>query len=79
MAGWIKTLLGMEVGLGPGDFVRWGPSPLPKKRAESPSAYFHCGQLAGCIRMPLGMEVGLSLEDFVLDGDSAPPQKGQSP
>jgi len=25
-AGWIKMPLGMEVGLGPGDCVRWGPS-----------------------------------------------------
>jgi len=26
MAGWIKMPLGMEVGLGPGDFVRWVPA-----------------------------------------------------
>jgi len=26
MAAWIKMLLGMEVGLGPNDCVRWGPS-----------------------------------------------------
>jgi len=31
MAAWIKTPLGMDVGFGPGDFVRWGPrSPSPK-------------------------------------------------
>jgi len=38
MAGWIKMPLGMEVGLGPGDFVLDGdPAPLsPKKRAEPP-------------------------------------------
>ena len=29
--GWIKMALGMEVGLSPGDFVRWGLSPLPKR------------------------------------------------
>jgi len=29
--GSIKMPLGAEVGLDPGDFVRWGPSPLPKK------------------------------------------------
>jgi len=29
---------GMDVGLGPGEFVRWGPcSPLPKKRVEPPN------------------------------------------
>ena len=31
MAGWIKIPLGMEVGLGPRDFVRWRPRPSPKK------------------------------------------------
>ena len=32
MAAWIKMSLGMEVGLGPGDFVLDGdPAPLPKK------------------------------------------------
>ena len=37
MAEWIKMLLGMEVGLGPGDFVLDGdPVPLPKKGAEPP-------------------------------------------
>jgi len=73
--------LGMEVGLGPGDFVLdvdpavppqkwWGPSPSPQF-----SAHFYCGQTAACIKMPLGMEVGLSPGDFVLDGDPAPPPK----
>jgi len=38
MAGWIKMPLGMEEGLGPGDFVLDGdPAPLPKKGAKSPS------------------------------------------
>jgi len=36
MAAWIKMPLGMEVGLGPGDFVRWGPVLSPKKGAEPP-------------------------------------------
>jgi len=36
MAAWIKMPLGMELGLGPGDFVLDGdPAPLPKKGAES--------------------------------------------
>jgi len=71
--------LDMEVGLGPGDFVRWGPRSLPKKGAEpSPkfSAHVYCDQTAGWIKLALGMEVGLSPGDFVLDGDPAPPQKG---
>jgi len=43
-AGWKKLVLGMEVGLGPGDFVLDGdPAPLPQKGAEHPpqfSAHF---------------------------------------
>jgi len=36
-AGWIKMVLGMEVGLSPGDFVLDGdPAPFPQKGAESP-------------------------------------------
>jgi len=69
-------VLGMDVGLSPGDFVLDGhPAPIPQKGAEPPpqfSAHFYCGQMAGCIKMPIGMEVGLSPGDFVLDGDPAP-------
>ena len=37
MAGWIKMSLGMEVDLGPGNFVLDGdPAPLPKNGAQSP-------------------------------------------
>jgi len=83
-AGWIKMILGMEVGLRPGDFMLDGdPAPLPQKGAEPPfqfSAHFYCGQTAGCIKMPLGMDVGFSPGDFVLDGDLAPlPNKGAEP
>jgi len=69
--------LGMEVGLGPGDFVLDGAP--PQNGAEPPpqfSAHFYYGQTAGCIMIPLGMEVGLSRGNFVLDGDPSPPQKG---
>jgi len=84
MAGWMKTALGMEVGLGPGHIVLDGDSaPVPKKGAGPPPqflAHFYCGQTVGCIEMPLGMEVGLSPGDFVLDGDPAPsPKRGQNP
>ena len=75
--------LGMEIGLGPGDFVLDGdPAPLPKKGAEPPqfSAHIYCGQMAGCIKMPLGMEVGLSPGDCVLDGNPPPfPRRGGAP
>ena len=40
MDAWIKMLLGMEVGLGPGHCVRWGPSPLPPKGGGAPSPIF---------------------------------------
>ena len=81
MAGWIMMPLGMEEGLGTGDFVLDGdPAPLPEKWAEPLSqfsAHFYCSQTAGCIKMPLGMEVGLSPDDIVLDGEPAPiPKKG---
>jgi len=63
--------------------VRWGPSPLPKKRAKPPpqfSAYFYCGQTPGCIKIALGMEVCLGPCHIVLDGDRAPlPKKGAEP
>jgi len=69
MAGWIKMPLGMEVDLGPGDFLLDGdPAPLPKRGLSPPpqfAAHVHCGQTAGCIKMPLGMEVGLNPGDSV--------------
>jgi len=75
----MKLVLGMEVGLSPGDFVLDGdPAPSPK-RGQSPqfSAHVYCGQTASWIKIPLGTEVGLSPDDIVLDGDPAsPPQKG---
>ena len=83
MAAWIKMSLGMELGLGPGDFVLDGdPAPPRQKGGVAPifSAHVDCGQTAGWMKLVLGMEVGLSPGDFVLDGDLAPlPQKGWSP
>ena len=79
----MKLVLGMEAGLGAGDFVLDGdPIPTPQKGAEPPpkfSVHFCCGQTAGYIKMLLGMEVGLSPGDFVLDGDPAPFLKGAKP
>jgi len=75
----MKLLLGMEVGLSPGDFVLDGDlAPLPQKGVEPPPqflAHFYCGQMAGCIKMPLGMDVGLSLADFVLVGEPVLPPR----
>jgi len=66
MAAWIKMPLGMELGLGPGNFVLDGDA-RPKKGAEPPkfSAHVYCDQTAGWIKMVLGMEIGLSPGDFV--------------
>jgi len=75
MAAWIKISLGMELGLGPGDFVSDGdPAPPPKL------AHVYCGQTVGWITMVLGMVVGLSPGLFVLYWDPAPsPQGGGAP
>jgi len=40
--GCIKMPLGMNVGLSPGDFVRWGPRPPSPKRGRSPSILGLC-------------------------------------
>jgi len=78
----IKMPLGIELDLGPGDFVLDGDPAPPPQRGTDPqfSAHICCGQMAACIKMSLGMELGLDIGDFVLDGDPAPPcQKGQTP
>jgi len=66
MAAWFKMSLGMEVGLGPGDFVLDGdPAPPSPKEGggQSPqfSAHICCGQKAAWIKMSLGMKLGLDL------------------
>jgi len=60
--------LGMEVGLGSGDFVLDGNVPPPEKRGRSPKflANVYCGLTAGWIKMVLGMEIGLGPGDFYL-------------
>jgi len=40
MTAWIKMPPGLEIGLGPGEFVLdGGPAPLPKKGAEPPPQF----------------------------------------
>jgi len=71
----------MEVGLGPGDFVRWKPG-SPKKGPQPPHsilAHVCCNQTAGCIKVLLGTEVGLGPGDTVVDGDLAPLKGTQPP
>jgi len=75
MAAWVKMSLGMELALGPGDFVLDGdPSPLPKF-----SGNVYCGQTARWMKLVLGMEVGLGPGDFVLDWNPPHPPKGVQP
>jgi len=68
--------LGMEEGLGPGDFVFDG-DPAPPEKRHCPHSQFlvivYCGQTAGWIMMPLGMEINLGQVDVVLYGVAAPP------
>ena len=60
MAGWTKMPLGMEVDLGPGDFVFDGDPAPPTKEGTAPTQLFwpisvvvYCGQTAGWIKVPL--------------------------
>ena len=83
-AGWtkMKMPLGVELGLGPGDCVRWGPT--PRKKGTAPTqflAHVYCGQTAGWIKMPLGREVNLGPGGGVSDGDGVAvhPKKGTAP
>jgi len=79
MAAWIKMSRGMELGLGPGDFVLNGdPVALCPKGKRNPkfSAHVYGDQTAGWMKLVLGMVVGLSPGEFVLDGDPAAHPKG---
>jgi len=64
--------LGMEVGLGPGDFVFDG-DPAAPRTGGTPTitkflAHVYCGQTAGWMKTPLGTEVDLCPGHIVLDG-----------
>jgi len=74
--------LGMEVGLGPGDFVLDGDLVPPPQKGRSPQflAHVHCGQTVEWIKMALGTEVDLGPGHIVRDRDPAPlPKRGLSP
>jgi len=71
--------LGMEIGLGPGDFVLDGDPALPPPKvgtAPQFSTDVNAGQTVGYIRVPLGTDVDLGPGDIVLDADPAPPKGG---
>jgi len=63
--------LGMEVGVGSGDFVFDGdPATSRKKWHSHPTqflAHVYCGQMPGWMNMPLGTEVDLGTDHIVLD------------
>ena len=76
--------LGVEVGLGSGDFVFDGDRAIPRKRAHPPHstqflAHVYCGQTAAWITMPLGTEVNVGPGDVVLDGVTYSHVKGAQP
>jgi len=90
MAAWIKMSLGIEVGLGPGDFVLDGDPVAPSPKGGRPPnfrpmfivtmvnrSYNH--NAAGWMKLVLGMVVGLSPGEFVLDRDPTAPPKGAEP
>jgi len=79
MAGWIKIPLGMEVGLGPGNFVFDG-DPSPPEKPHPILASVCCGQMARWIKMPLDTEVNLGPGNVVLAGVAGlPPKRGITP
>ena len=73
-------LLGMEVGLDPGDILLDGDTAL-SKRGTAPhfSAHVYCGQTLGWIKVPVGTEVDLGPGNIVLDWDPALPKGAQQP
>jgi len=70
--------LGMEVGLGAGDFVFDGYPAIPRKRAHSHPIFGHVyrGQTAGWMKTPLGTEVDLGPGQIVLDVVPAVRERG---
>ena len=77
--GWTKMTLGMEVGLGPGDFVFDGHPATPRTEGTpTPTqflAHVYCGQT---MKTPVGTEVDLGQGHIVLDGVHSSARKGQS-
>jgi len=81
-AGWTKMPLGMEVGLGPGDFVFDCEPATHRKKAQPPHPIFGACLFwpNGWMKTPLGTEVDLGTGHIVLDVVPTPscPRKGHS-
>jgi len=80
-AGWTKMPLGMEVGLGPGDFAFDGVSATPGEMAHHPHPTFGpCLLWPNCwmdeLKTPLCTEVDLVQGHIVLDGIQARRERG---
>jgi len=64
--------LGMEVGLGPGNFVFDGDPATPRTEGTPTTTQFlahvYCGQTAGWMKTPFGTEVDFGPGHIVLDG-----------
>jgi len=74
-AGWTKISLGMEVGLGPGDFVFDVDPVTPEKGTPTPTqfvAHVYCGQTAGRMKTPVGTKVDLGPGHSIRRGPSCP-------
>ena len=75
--------LGMEVGLGPGDFVLDGEPAVPRTEGTPTTTHFlahvYCGQTAGWMKTPLGTEVDLGPGHIVLDGSQLCAKRAQQP
>jgi len=71
MTGWTKMALGMEIDLGPGDFVFDGDPATPRTESTFTATQFlahvYCGQMAGWTKTPHGTEVDLGPGHIVLD------------
>jgi len=71
--------LGMEICLGPGDFVFDGDPAFPEKGHPHPHpilAHVYCGQTAGWMKTSLGTEVDLDTGHIVLDVVPAVGERG---
>jgi len=71
--------LGMEIGLGPDDFVFDGDQATYRKGHTHPTqflAHVYCGQTVGWMKTPLCMEVDLGTGHVVLGGVSALRERG---
>jgi len=66
----------MEVDVGLGDSVLWGPRSLPKMRGTAPQFWhMYSGKTAGWIKIPLGAEVDLDPRPHCVRWGPARPRK----